>query len=98
MPVKDWKKHLPDGFYLLIRRETWGGKIVDFAVILVFEEQCVTRYDTSHDYVHRDILGRREGLIKKKTYPNMTFAEGFNHALNDIPSNYREYFEFYDSH
>jgi hypothetical protein len=98
MALKDWKKHLPDGFYLVIRMETLLGKIVDFAVVLVFEEECITRYDSSHGYVHRDILGRREGLIKKESNPNMTFGEGFSHALNDISSHYREYFEFYDSH
>jgi hypothetical protein len=31
-------------------------------------------------------------------YPNMTFEEDFSHALRDIPSNFREYFEFYESH
>ncbi len=98
MPQKDWKKHLPDGFYLLIRRETWFGRTRDFAVVLVFDEECVTRYDSSHGYVHRDVLGRKAGLINKIPYPNMTFAEGFSYALHDIPSNYREYFDFYTSH
>ena len=73
MPLKDWK-HLPDGFYMLIRRETLLGKLVDFAVVLVFEEQCITRYGSRHGCVHRDMLGKREGLIdRKKTYLNMTF-------------------------
>lgn len=42
--------------------------------------------------------GQKRGLDRKKTYPNMTLKEGFSHALRDIPSNYREYFEFYNSH
>jgi hypothetical protein len=98
MPLKEWKKPLPDGFMMLVRRDTVLGKIVDFAVVLVHDGECITRYDSSHGFAHRDILGRREGLIKKKIYPNMTFKEAFRHALNDIPSNYREYFAFFDGH
>ena len=44
--------------HMLIRRETLLGKLVDFAVVLVFEEQCITRYGSRHGCVHRDMLGK----------------------------------------
>jgi hypothetical protein len=98
MRSKEWQKHLPDGFMMLVRTDKIFGKVVDFAVVLIRDNECVTRFDSSHGIAHRDILGRRQGLIKKKMYPNMSFNEALGYALSDIPSNYREYFEFFDSH
>ena len=72
--------------------------MVDFAVVLVFNGQCVTRYNCSHGFPHRDVLGRRGGLLKKEVCPTVTRKEALGHAINDTASNFREYYEFFDTH
>ncbi len=37
---------------MLIKRVMLFGKLVDFAVVLVFEEQCITLYFSCHGCVH----------------------------------------------
>ena len=97
MPLKEWEILLPDGFKIFVRRETLLGKWTDFAVILVFNE-CITRYDCSHDYPHRDVLGREAGLIRKEKCWNMTMKEAFGQAILDLESNYKQYHKFFTSH
>jgi hypothetical protein len=95
MPLKEWIIHLPDGFVLLIRRDTSSGHCLDFAVVLVFNDECVTRYDCAHGFPHRDVLGRKSGLIRKEICSNMSMNEAFQHAIQDLSSNYRAYYDFY---
>jgi hypothetical protein len=95
MPLKEWIIHLPDGFDLLIRRDTSSGLLLDFAVVLVFSDECVTRYDCAHGFPHRDVLGKKSGLIRKDICSNVSMKEAFQHAIQDLSANYRAYYEFY---
>jgi len=101
MPWKDWRNHLPDaplGFELIVRRLTRRGKLVEFAVVLLFEGVDITRYDNAHDVPHRDVLGRRNALIDKEWYENMTNEEAFAHAIHDFKENCERYLDFYNAH
>jgi hypothetical protein len=73
-----------------------------FAVVLVTEvegfEVCVTRYDTAHDQPHRDVLGRRGGLIEKEWLLLSQMSESFDYALKDVRANYERYIEYYLTH
>ena len=40
-------------------------------VLLVWTEvgwECATRYDYAHGFAHRDVLGRRAGLLYKRSF------------------------------
>jgi hypothetical protein len=98
MPQRDWRKYLPDGFELIVRRLTRRGKLVEFVVVLMYEGCDITRYDNCHDVPHRDVIGRKSGLITKEWYENMSDWEAFEHALNDLEERREEYLAFYDAH
>lgn len=36
-------------------------------MVLVYEDECITRYDTAHGFANRDVLGRKSGLIEKRS-------------------------------
>jgi hypothetical protein len=95
MPLKQWIVQLPDGFMLLVRRDTSSGHLIDFAVVLIFNDECVTRYDCAHGFPHRDVLGRKSGLIRKEFCSNMLLKEAFQDAIHDLSANYRAFYEFY---
>ena len=67
-----------------------------FSVVLLFEGVDITRYDNAHDVPHRDIIGRKRGLIDKEWYENMTNEEAFEHAIQDLEENCERYLAFYD--
>ena len=95
MPKKDWIKDLPDGFHLLVFQNSFLGIWYGFSVVLIYNNECVARYDTAHKQAHRDVLGQRKGLIKKEWCENMSFKEAFKYAIADLSSNYQAYLEFY---
>lgn len=94
-----WTKTLPEGFTIQADLNTLRGEIVSFSVVLVKDEQCITRYDTAHGYAHRDVLGRKsDSPIDKVLYDTLTLKEVFNHANKDLSENYAKYYEYYKSH
>jgi len=52
------------------------------------------RYDTTHDYYHRDIV-LPDGSTRKKRLPAVEFAEAFTQAELDIKINWRRYRQAY---
>jgi hypothetical protein len=95
MPKKEWIKDLPDGLQLFVFQDSFFGIWYGFSVVLIYNNECVTRYDTAHKRAHRNVLGQRKGLIKKEWCENMSFKQAFEHALNDLSINYQAYLEFY---
>lgn len=81
---------------------TKGCVTIHFAVVLLSDiegcEVCITRYDTAHRQPHRDVLGRRAGLIEKQWMVMCSESEAFVYALNDLKANYEEHIEFYLRH
>ena len=98
MPTKEWIKHLPNGFEILVRLISLRGKIEKFAIVLMHDGEDITRYDNAHDLPHRDVLGRKNAFVKKVWYDNMTNAEAFEHAINDLSANSQKYLDFYNAH
>jgi hypothetical protein len=98
MPLKRWIQYLPDGFMLYIGKQTDKGLITSFSVALIFEDECIARYDTAHGFAHRDVLGRKPALIEKKICENVTNRLAFQHAISDLQPNFREYYAFYLAH
>jgi hypothetical protein len=56
----------------------------------------VTRFDTAHDIVHRDLISP-DGLVKKQWFLQLNFDEGLTFAYNDIEANWLEYRQWYIS-
>jgi hypothetical protein len=65
---------------------------------LVYEGECVVRYDTAHGVARIDILGRKSGLIEKRSCESLTTREAFQHAIHDLKTNYRQHLAFYLGH
>lgn len=97
MLSREWTHFLGDNFSLRIRLVTVRGEVVDFAVVLLHGNECVTRYDCAHGQPHRDVLGRGSRLIYKVWYGNLSNEGAFHHARRDLSDNYIEYFAFYDA-
>ena len=56
----------------------------------------MTRFDTFHNAVHRDLV-LPDGEVIKKWYFQLDFDEGLNFAYNDIEMNWEKYREWYIS-
>lgn len=97
MPQKDWIKELPDGFRIYVRRRTKAGELVDFSVVLIYEDECIVRYDTAHGFAHKDVLGKNSALIQKESYERLSTWEAFEHAIYDLAENFRRYRRFYEA-
>ena len=75
MPLKEFQIWI-DGFtFIRARRLNKGGDILSFAVVLMALDGDVwvdiARFDTSHGEAHRDVLGKKQGLLRKIWYHNL---------------------------
>ena len=92
---KEWIVPLSEGFHIVVRRSLRRGEITDFTVVLVFDDQCISRYDTAHGVAHRDVLGEKHGLLKKEWYENLPRKEVFKNAIQDFTYNHWSYLYFF---
>lgn len=101
MPLKQWIIELGRA-RILVWRETRRGKVESFAVVLLTETdagwECATRYDCAHGFAHRDVIGRRAGLLYKQSFEGLTHAQIFRHALRDFQENHPACIAFYLAH
>lgn len=101
MPLKRWIIEL-EGARVLVSRVTRRGKVESFAVVLLIETttgwECATRYDCAHGFAHRDVIGRRAGLLYKQSFAGLTHAQIFRHALRDFQENHAAFIAFYLAH
>lgn len=95
----DWTEYLPDGFVMQVYMNTLLSRIVSFSVVLIKDDECITRYDTAHGFAHRDVLGRKSASsLYKIPYDTLTLEEAFRHARQDLPQNYAKYYAYYEAH
>ena len=101
VPQKQWIIELGDA-RILVSRATARGNVESFAVVLLVWTdagwECATRYDCAHGFAHRDVLGRRAGLLYKQSFAGLTRAEIFRHALRDFQKNHPACIAFYLAH
>jgi hypothetical protein len=69
LPLKEFQIWI-DGFTSIrARRLNEGGNILSFAVVLMALDGDiwvhVARFDTPHGWAHRDVLGKKQGLLRK---------------------------------
>lgn len=101
MPLKHWVIELA-GARILVSRSTRRGLVVSFAVVLLVWTdagwECATRYDCAHGFGHRDVIGRRAGLLYKQSFVGLTYAQLFHHALRDLQENHAARIAWYLAH
>src|SRR5438874_12882721 len=91
-----WIQYLHAGFTISVLLKTFLGQIVSFSVVLLREHASVTRYDTAHGFVHRDVIGQKTAsTLYKERYDILTLKEGFNHARKDLAENHAKYYQYY---
>ena len=56
----------------------------------------IARYDTAHHLPHRDVLGRRKGLLRKDWLAAMSLKEALQFAITDLKMNYARYDEIFE--
>ena len=97
MAKKNWTIYLDTDCQILISLETNGPTVIGFAVVLVAaidgKQVCITRYDTAHGQAHRDVLGRKSGLMVKEWLLDLTFNDAFDYAIQKIKENYENYIQ-----
>ena len=95
MPLKEWKISLDEGFTMLVRKETFLGVWISFAVVLIYDNECITRFDNAHGFPHRDVLGKNNGWIRKERCLKVVLKEAFEDAIRDTQTHRRAYLDFY---
>ena len=95
MPEKDWIVWLDRACRVEVERRSRGGRVTGFRIVPLAdiggEMHCVTRYDTSHGFAHRDILAFGGRLVAKELVEEQDFALAFEQAYLDIVKNYERY-------
>ncbi len=70
--------------------------VIQYEIFAQGEWAPVTRFDTSHDAVHRDLIAP-DGTVAKRWFFQLSFDEGLTFAYNDIEMNWEKYREWYKS-
>jgi len=100
MPLESYRIWLRDGLFLYVGFVQSGGKAIAFAVVLVAETPGglvnVARYDTAHGMPHRDVLGRRKGLLSKHWFPSVPYGRVLDLAIADFKVNHEGYLRIYE--
>jgi len=85
MPHKEFEIWLDTVTRLLIRRETQGGRITAFAVVLLaFVDGGwvdIARFDTAHGCPHEDVPGRKAGLLQKVWHDDLGYRQAYELAI-----------------
>jgi hypothetical protein len=68
--------------------------VIQYEVVSRGDWTAVTRFDTVHDAVHRDLISP-DGSITKKWFLQFDFDEGLTFAYNDLETNWERYREWY---
>jgi hypothetical protein len=99
MPSKDYRIWLSDTAYIAVEFVMVRGRIVSFVVRLMLlengHESNVARWDTAHGAPHRDVLGRRRGLLNKTWYVDAPADIVLRRAVNDFKRHYENYIRIY---
>ena len=101
MPSKEYRIWLDHQNYIVVEVVMVKGNVVSFVVRLMAitgdDEINVARYDTSHGAAHRDMIGRKLGLLRKEWYPDIPMVVVLQNAINDLRLNYEVYRTQYEA-
>ena len=100
MRLKQFEVPLSGRFYLAVEIESFAGQIAGFVVRLMKMAEPdvnIARYDTAHNMPHRDVLGRKKGLLRKDWLAGMDLKEALQFAITDLKMNYERYDQIFES-
>ncbi len=69
---------------------------IQYEISIKDQWTAITRFDTFHDAVHRDLIAP-DGKVTKTWFVQFNFDEGLTFAYNDIEANWEKYREWYFS-
>ena len=102
MPQKEFEIWLNAMTRLLIRRETQGGRVMGFAVVLLAlldgEWVDIARFDTAHGCPHEDVLGRKAGLLQKIWHDDLSYRQAYELAIARYRNEYETIRQRYLAH
>ena len=102
MPQKEFEIWLDGATRLLICRETHGGRLVEFTVVLLAMLDGVWvdigRFDCAHGCPHEDVLGRKAGLLQKVWYDNLSYRQAYEWAIIRFRDDYENIRQQYLAH
>ena len=100
MPLESYRILLRPGLLLYVTFVQERGQVISFAVLLVAEAAGglvnVARYDTAHGMPHRDVLGRKKGLLAKHWFPNVPLGRILGLAISDFKANHEDYVRIFE--
>jgi hypothetical protein len=89
----EYERQLDTDARLRVQYQVSRGRVVRFTVqleVLIDDQwEPVVRYDTAHQFAHRDLY--RPGRRVIKTDLKITFEEALSYALNDLRDNWESY-------
>jgi len=68
--------------------------VIQYEILIGNQWSPVTRFDTFHEGVHRDLI-EPGGKVMKKWFLHLGFDEGLTFAYNDIEKNWNRYRQRY---
>ena len=96
--VKSYFRYLTHEDRVRCQIEIEKGQVIKFVVQYEIHVKsqwaAVTRFDTYHHAVHRDLIAP-DGTITKKWFLHLDFDEGLHFAYDDIEKNWERYREWY---
>jgi len=99
MDEREYFVPLPGDAMLRVRYQKDRGRILRFTVQLeAYLEDTwtpVTRYDTTHRFVHRDDLKPDGSQIKSPPMAFADYSDALNYVIRDLRLNYQLYIERY---
>ena len=101
MPTKDFRIWINETTYIVVDLGMVRGRVVSFVVRLMKIENekgfNVARYYTAHGVPHRDVLGRRKGLIRKDWLFDVLVDVALQDAIADFKVNYENYIKIFET-
>lgn len=93
MPETQFIIWLEKDVKILVFRNTQRGRYTSFAVVLTHQTEAgwvdVGRFDTAHGVPHRDVLGKKAGLLQKIWYDDVPPKSVFHIAIEMFKTNYK---------
>lgn len=99
MRTVEFRRFFDDKNAVRVQFQLERDKVIEFVVQLecLFNGEWtpVVRYDTAHNFAHRDLLHPTQPTEKKEIQVN-DFNEGLTFALRDLTTNWEKYRERYE--
>lgn len=94
MRIVEFRRLFDDKNAARVRFEMERGRVLKFIVQLEcrFNDEWhpVVRYDTAHDFAHRDLL-HPSGTTEKTEMATRDYNEGLTFAIKDLTDNWQKY-------